>query len=161
MIRPARLRFCLIWLLAIAVGGVGCDFRRSSTTPNGPSPTPGSGFSGRWTSSAQQSAIPPPGSCANFVWDIDQSNPANVTAQFTATCGNGFVLDGSGTGALDSTGTVLTWDASGIATGPDSVTCEFLLSDTAVQTGNDVVLDYFGSTCVGPVSGNELLQRVS
>ncbi len=165
MTRATRLSAFFTVLLGLAVGAAGCDFIRSnSSTPENPSPTPetapstsGSNFQGRWISGSQEGGVPSPDSCTNFVWDVDQSDPSNVTAQFTATCGNGFTLGGSGTGVLN--GNLLTWTASGSAVGPGGVTCDFLLNGTAEQVGEQVMLDYFGSTCIGPITGNELLRR--
>jgi hypothetical protein len=51
------------------------------------------------------------------------------------------------------------WSAAGNA-GPSGVTCPFSITGTAAPEGVDGIrVNYSGSTCLGPISGSELLKK--
>ena len=80
---------------------------------------------------------------------------STYTSSFTATCGDGVYLEGTLDGTLS--GDVLTVSGSGTATAPGATGCSFTLNGTARVVGDAIQLDYTGATCLGPVSGTEIL----
>ena len=63
----------------------------------------------------------------------------------------------TGTAGGQLVGDTLQFTANGLARTPAGVTCPFQLSGTARREGDSVRIDYAGSTCLGPLSGTELL----
>ena len=57
-------------------------------------------------------------------------------------------------------GEVLNLSGSGTVTAPGATGCSFTLTGTARVVGDAIQLDYAGSTCLGPVSGTEILLQV-
>jgi len=140
---------CLLTILC-----AGCEL----TTEGGLNPTAPSAiaalFVGNWTSDSP-GAPPTPDSCSNLEWSLVEDGDSTYSGTFSATCGNGVELDGTLNGTL--VGEVLNLSGSGTATAPGSTGCSFTLTGTARVVGDTVQLDYSGSTCLGPVSGTEIL----
>jgi hypothetical protein len=113
---------------------------------------------GSWTSAA--TAAPSslnPGSCGNLEWKIDSLTGTSASGTFKATCGGGLTLSGSAEGRLS--GLTAEFSAGGTVAG-QGTTCPFSLAGTAVPEGLDAVrVNYSGTTCLGPVSGSELLKK--
>jgi len=113
---------------------------------------------GNWTSAATAaSSALNVGSCGNLEWKIATLTDTSASGTFKATCGGGLTLEGSAEGKLNG----LTADLSASGTvGGAGVTCPFSLTGQAVPEGLDKVrINYNGSTCLGPVSGSEVLTR--
>ena len=53
---------------------------------------------------------------------------------------------------------MLRLSVSGLAATPQGLTCAFQLTGVARLQGQTIRVDYAGSTCIGSVSGTELLQ---
>jgi len=52
------------------------------------------------------------------------------------------------------------WEASGNATGLGPLTCPFSLTGTGdLQATSTIAVTYTGQTCLGPISGTEVLHR--
>jgi hypothetical protein len=82
----------------------------------------------------------------------------SASGTFKATCGGGLTLAGSAEGKLSGRLTA-ELSASGTVTG-EGVNCPFSLAGTAVPEGLDSIrVNYSGTTCLGPVSGSELLKK--
>jgi len=116
----------------------------------------GAAATGVWTS---LSFTPPdPKSCGNFEWKITSQTPTSMAGDFSASCMNGAVeITGSASGRIN--GTIVPMTASGQATG-GGLTCPFNLTGTGnILDENSMRVDYSGTTCVGPVSGSEVLRR--
>ena len=113
---------------------------------------------GSWTSAgtAASSALNV-GSCGNLEWKIATLTDTSASGTFKATCGGGLTLEGSAEGKLNG----LTADLSASGTvGGAGVNCPFSLTGQAVPEGLDKLrINYNGSTCLGPVSGSEVLTR--
>jgi hypothetical protein len=136
----------------------GCGFEHSTT---GPSSTEGSAlraYVGDWISASAAAGLPSLDSCTNLKWNPTTINGNSASGTFSATCGGGVTLDGTGSGTLN--GSKLNWNATGQATAPGPVTCGFTLSGTAEPEGADrIKVTFFGTTCVSAVSGTEILKR--
>jgi len=113
---------------------------------------------GSWASAATAaSSSLNPGSCGNVEWKITSMTGTSASGTFKATCGGGLTLSGSAEGKLN--GLTAELNASGTVTG-DGVNCPFSLAGTAVPEGLDTIrVNYNGTTCLGPVSGSELLKK--
>jgi hypothetical protein len=115
-------------------------------------------FAGSWGSSAAVGGAGiDPGTCGNFEWQITERTSTSAAGTFKATCAGGINLIGTAQGTLN--GTTVNWSAAGNA-GPSGVTCPFSITGTAAPEGVDGIrVNYSGSTCLGPISGSELLKK--
>jgi len=113
---------------------------------------------GNWTSVATAASTSfNPGSCGNLEWAITSMTDTSAAGTFKATCGGGLTLEGSAEGKLN--GLTADLKASGTVTGA-GISCPFSLTGTAVPEGLDTVrINYSGTTCLGPVSGSEVLKK--
>jgi hypothetical protein len=144
-------------VLAVAVAASGCiGYERSSTNPfTSPTPIGTQGLLGTWVSS---STVITPESCNGFQWFVTSRTATAASGSFSATCANGLRLAGTATGTLLGTSTI-GWEATGTATGSGQANCPFALTATAAIEGSRIRVPYSGTTCLGPVSGTELLRR--
>ena len=113
---------------------------------------------GSWTSpaTAASSALNV-GSCGNLEWKITSMTDTAAAGTFKATCGGGLTLEGSAEGRLNGASADL--KASGTVSGAGT-NCPFSLTGTAVPEGLDKIrITYKGDTCLGPVSGSEVLTK--
>ena len=144
------LSICGIAVLAAS----GCfSFERKSTV-TGPAASGANALMGTWTSS---NIVPSPASCSDFKWSVSEQTNNRARGAFSATCANGLKLDGTAEGTL--TGSVVSWTAQGTATAADLVSCGFSLSGTAELGVDSIRVPYAGDTCVGRVSGTEILRK--
>ena len=74
-------------------------------------------------------------------------------------CGGGLTISGSATGTLN--GTAVTLTATGTASMPGIPNCPFTLTGngTVEDNGNTLRMPFTGQTCLGPVSGTEVMRR--
>jgi hypothetical protein len=145
-----------IAIAAAAAGGcVGFEHTSSVTGPT--SATGVAALMGTWAS-ASSSVIPPPSSCVDFKWTPTQQTATSAIGSFSATCAGGLKVAGTASGTL--TGDTISWGANGTATEAGSTTpCAITLTGTAELGTNSIRIPYTGSTCLGPVSGVEILDR--
>jgi len=113
---------------------------------------------GNWTSAATAaSSALNVGACGNLEWKITSLTDTSASGTFKAACGGGLTLEGSAEGKL--AGITAELKASGTVGGA-GVSCAFSLTGLAVPEGLDKVrINYNGTTCLGPVSGSELLTK--
>lgn len=141
----------LAFLLTGALAATGCfEFTQKSTSPTGSLRD----LAGSWSST---NPIPSASSCADFRWNVTEYTGTTAAGTFSARCDGGLSLEGSAQGRLS--GAVITWSAAGIASAPNLPSCAIALNGTAVQRGNEIEVPYSGTTCLGPVSGTEILRR--
>ncbi len=168
-----RTPFGLVALAATALAAGGCGFERSSTSVLAPTAasagkTSASGTNagnadttgapslvGVWTSNS----LPTGNSCGNFQYQIASQTATAISGSFSAECGGGIVLSGTVTGQMN--GTAVTLTATGTGTMPNAPPCAFTLSGTGTIEDNGYTLrvPFSGTTCVGPVTGTEVLRR--
>ena len=128
-------------LLSLTVLAAACDVERYSS-PAAPSSL-AEAFLGVWhSSSAQLSAD----RCANFEWHAVSQYGDSVTGEFSASCNDGLQLVGMATGTLADG--VLHFTATGEASVPGSAACAFSMNGTAVLDGDEIRIDYTGTTCL-------------
>ncbi len=146
-------RRLLIVALSCAWLSAGCfEFLNQTTKPD---PTVNL-LGGQWIS-ATPDASSLINSCTNFVWNVTDSTPTNVSGTFTATCFSVLQVSGSAQGTIN--GSTINWTASAIADGSGVSNCAITLQGTATIGANDIQIPYTGTTCMGDVSGTEVLQK--
>lgn len=144
-----KTAFALIAAASIATAGC-IEFSQKSTSPSGSLRD----LAGSWSST---NLIPTADACADFKWNVTEYTGTRAAGTFSAKCAGGLSLEGSAQGTLS--GAVITWSAAGIASAPNLPSCAIALNGTAVQRGDEIEVPYSGTTCLGPVSGTEILRR--
>jgi hypothetical protein len=116
-------------------------------------------FSGTWASGTIP-GVPNITSCSNVQWSISKLADTSVEGSISAVCSGSVTVTADVTGQLKDSNTVdLTANGSAVGLG---VTCGFQLTGVGHrETEDSMRLDYKGSTCLGPVSGSEMLRRAS
>lgn len=168
-------KFSICALLLASALAAGCNFQNktslftptaptaaggSSTSTSSPAPeSTGSVFSGTWGSGTFP-GLPNTSSCTNLQWSISKLADTSVAGTISAVCGGSVTVTADVTGQLKDSDTVdLTANGSAVAVG---ITCGFQLTGVGHRETNDSMrLDYQGTTCLGPVTGTEMLRRAS
>ena len=145
---------CAVTACLAAAGCVG--YESKTTTPNSPTSTSADALVGTWKS-ASTSIVPDPNSCTDFSWTPTQQSATSAVGSFTATCAGGLKASGTAGGTLS--GTTITWSGQAIASTPEIPSCNVSLSGTAELGANSIRIPYSGNTCLGPVSGVEILNK--
>lgn len=149
---------CVAAASIAAAGCVGFDHKTSVTSPT--STTGADALAGSWqsVSDASSDIIPNPNTCTNFKWTAATQTATSASGTFSATC-NGVAFNGFANGTL--TGTTVAWGANGTATAstlPQSP-CPITLTGTAQLGANSITVPYTGSTCMGPVTGVQTMNK--
>jgi len=139
---------------ACAVAAAGCIGFEHTSTMTGPSASGVSGLLGNWTSA---SVIPSASTCTDFKWNASEQTSNSAKGSFSATCANDLKLTGTAQGTLN--GAAVDWSAQGDATAPGQTACAIALTGTAELGADSIRVPYSGTTCLGPVSGVEILKR--
>lgn len=142
----------LLLVLACSTAVAACTSFEHSSTTTGPSSI--SALGGLWTSG---NVVPSPDSCTNFQWNATEQTPTSARGSFSATCAGNLKLQGTAEGTLS--GSTIKWTATGNASAADLPSCPFTLSGTAEPGPSSVRIPYSGDTCLGKVSGVEVLHR--
>jgi len=157
-----RILVLLATLAAASTFATACAVESSTnvlspTTPDAPAtPLPSAPTTITWQS--ETFAVPSPGSCGNFQWQVTSSTPNSMAGNFSGTCAGNISFTGSASGTLIGNSVPLT--VTGTATYAGAITCDFALSGTGVIENNDTLtIPYSGTTCFGPVSGTQRLHR--
>lgn len=143
--------------LALCAAVAGCtSFEHTSTTTT-PSSTGIGALMGTWTSATASGVIPPPSTCTDFKWNATEQTATTASGSFSATCAGDLKVAGTASGTL--TGTTVAWSANGTATVAGTAACPISLTGTAELGANSIRVPYSGTTCAGPVSGVEILNK--
>ena len=110
---------------------------------------------GTWASAS--SVIPAVSSCSDFKWNSTEQTATSAKGSFSATCAGDLKVAGTAQGTLS--GTVITWSANGAAQAPQVPSCPITLTGTAELGTNSIRVPYSGDTCLGKVSGVEILNK--
>jgi len=155
MIRMRATAMAMAIGIAMTTGGC---VETKHDGPSSPSEVAKVLSTGSWTSAATvASTALSPSSCGNLEWKIATMTSTSASGTFKATCGGGLTLEGSAEGTLS--GLTANLKANGTGTGA-GISCPFALTGTGVPEGLDAVrVTYSGTTCLGPVSGSELLKK--
>jgi hypothetical protein len=137
--------------VSLSLATAGCfEFSQKTTGPS----TDLRSLAGQWASG---SLIPSPSTCSDFKWNVSEYTGTTAKGSFSATCAGDLKLEGTAQGQL--TGSVINWSAAGIASAPNLPSCAISLNGTAVLKDDTIEVPYSGNTCLGPVSGTEILRK--
>jgi hypothetical protein len=142
-------------VIAIAAAASACVGYENKTTLTSPTATVAA-LMGTWAS-ASAGVIPSPSTCVDFKWNATEQTATSARGSFSATCAGDLKVAGTAQGTLS--GSVITWTATGNATTPTLPSCAITLSGTAELGANSIRVPYSGNTCMGPVSGVEILNK--
>lgn len=138
-------------LAAASIASAGCfEYGRESTRPS----TDLTKLAGSWASGNLGDIA---GSCGNFQWRVTEYTGSTAAGSFSAVCAGDLNLEGTAQGQL--VGSTVNWSAAGIASSPSLSSCAISLNGTAQLKDDTVEVAYNGNTCLGPVSGTEILTR--
>jgi hypothetical protein len=143
---------CGLALCAAASGCIGYESRSTAPTTT----STAEALVGNWQSAATN-IIPSPSSCTDFKWTPSQQSPTSAVGAFSASCAGGLKVSGTAAGTLS--GSIVTWSANALASTPEIPTCNVSLSGTAELGVNSIRVPYSGTTCLGTVSGVEVLNK--
>jgi hypothetical protein len=150
-------RLLLAAVIAAAIGSVGClDSLVPPTSPS-TSTTTDMGYlsAGAYTSVAPLTDTT--GACTSFQWKVTDATTTSAAGTFSALCRSDLRVTGTARGTLaDNT---ITFAASGNAVSPTMQTCAVSLTGTIEVSSTQIRVVYTGTTCLGPVSGAEILRR--
>lgn len=155
-------------VITLAMAATACTgFQHSETIisptapslPSSPSGTSGS-LTGTW-SSLNALTIPNAFSCGNFQWSISDQTSSSLAGQFYAICAGVILVAGNASGSLNGAVTEVALHVSGTATVQSVLSCPFDLTGTGYIENNkqSIRIPYTGTTCLGPVHGEETLRR--
>ena len=149
-------KYTLALIVCCAAATGACVGYENKTTVTSPSGTTIAALMGTWAS-ASAGVIPSASSCADFKWNATELTPTAAKGSFSATCAGNLKLAGTAEGTLS--GSTITWSAVGNATVPSLPSCAITLNGTAELGVNSIRVPYNGTTCLGPVSGVEVLNK--
>lgn len=151
-------RMAVAAALAAAIGIAAACVETRHENPASPTPALAVLSAGSWTSStAAVASSLDPKACGNLEWTITSLTGTSASGTFKAVCGGGLTLEGSAEGKLN--GLTADLSVSGTVAGA-GMACTFSLVGTALPEGLDRVrINYSGSTCLGPVSGSEVIRK--
>lgn len=144
----------LILCSALAASSAGCIGFERKSTPAGPTGAGLSTLAGSWSSAA---LVPSPNSCSDFRWNVTEQTSTSARGSFSARCAGDLTLTGTAEGTLS--GSTITWRAQATGTAPGLPACDITLNGTAEIQIDSVRVPYSGRTCLGAVSGVEVLRR--
>ena len=138
--------------LAASAASACTSYERESTL--GPSATGSAALLGNWTSS---NLTPAANACTDFKWNVTQQTGNSASGTFSATCTGDLRVSGTASGALS--GSIVTWNANATASVPGLPSCAITLTGTAELGVDSIRVPYSGDTCLGKVSGVEVLKK--
>lgn len=145
-------------VLAAAAAAVtsACVGFEHTSTQTGPTALGVNALMGTWVSSSA-SLVPSPSECGNFHWNVTEQTATSARGTFSATCAGDLAVSGSAQGTLSSS--TITWSGTGTATAPGLSSCAIALNGTAELGTDSIRIPYSGTTCLGAVSGVQVLRK--
>jgi hypothetical protein len=136
---------------SLSIASAGCfKFEQKSTAPSNSL----ANLAGSWTSG---NIIPAASSCTDFKWTVTEYTGTTAKGSFNATCAGDITFYGTAEAWL--TGSIINWKANATGSAPGLANCPISLSGTAKLTDDTIEVPYSGTTCLGAVSGTEILKR--
>ncbi len=148
-------RKTLTALLVAALAGAGCNLIKDSTQSTAPSATGPEALSGTWASVSSTTTLQD--TCTDFKWLVTDVKDNTGSGSFSATCFGDMIVTGTASGMLS--GSTLSWTVTAIGTSPSAPNCPISLNGTAEFDNNQIRVPFSGTTCLGPVSGTEILRK--
>ena len=148
------LKIALIVTLGVSPAACSQVYKSIFSSPTEPSTTDVRSYLGTW---AGATVAPVAQSCGGMQWKITSQTGGQASGDFSATCADGVSLAGTMTATHGETS--IPWAATGTAT-KDTVTCPFSMTGTGTFQGtSNILVNYAGTSCNGPVSGSETIKR--
>jgi hypothetical protein len=149
------LKIALIVTLAVSSTACGQLFKSIFSSPTEPSATGDvRSYLGTW---AGPTVAPVAQSCGSLQWKITSQTGGQASGDFSAACDDGVSLAGTMTATHGETS--IPWAATGTAT-KGSTTCPFSVTGTGTFQGtSNILVNYAGTSCNGPVSGTDTIKR--
>ena len=138
--------------LAVSAASACASYERTSTL--GPTASGVAALLGNWTSS---NLTPLANACTDFNWNVTQQTGNTASGTFSATCAGDLRVAGTANGTLS--GSNVTWNANATAAVPGLPACAITLTGTAELGVDSIRVPYSGETCLGRVSGVEVLRK--
>jgi len=148
------MRHALVALCFAAATVASACFGYERTSTLGPSATGIAGLLGNWTSS---NLVPSASACTDFKWNVTQQTGNTASGTFSATCSGDLKVAGTANGTLS--GSTVTWNAQATASVSGLPSCAITLTGTAELGVDSIRVPYSGDTCLGKVSGVEVLKK--
>jgi len=143
---------CAVAAAAATSGCIGFD---RTSTQTGPTATGLNFLMGNWTSAG--TAVSAASQCTNFKWNVTEQTGTSAKGTFSAICAGNLNVSGTAQGTLS--GSTITWSGDGTASGAEITSCPITLTGTAELGADSIRIPYSGTTCLGPVSGVEILKK--
>ena len=147
--------YIFVSALAVVLAAAGCTSFEHTSTTTSPTAAGVSALMGTWASAS--SVLPSVSSCSDFKWNATEQTATSAKGSFSASCAGDLKVSGTAQGTLS--GTVVTWSANGVAQAPLVPSCAITLTGTAELGVNSIRVPYSGDTCLGKVSGVEILNK--
>jgi hypothetical protein len=96
-------------------------------------------------------------SCTNFTWAVSEYTGQTAKGSFSARCWGSVDITGTAQGTLN--GINVNWSADATATMAGLPPCAITLSGVATLETDRIRIPYTGTTCIGAVSGTEIVKR--
>jgi hypothetical protein len=143
--------------LVASLASAGCfdSLLSSITKPSSPTPTGVQGLSGTWSSVAPATSFS--STCSDFMWIVTDVTGDTGSGSFTAKCFNNMTVVGTATGKMS--GDTVAWTATAVGTSPSIDSCPISLTGTASLQNDQIRVPFTGTTCLGAVSGVEILRK--
>jgi hypothetical protein len=148
------MRYVLLALCLAAASASSACLGYERTSSVGPSATGVSGLLGNWTST---NLVPSTSACSDFKWNVTQQTGNTASGTFSATCTGDLKVSGTASGTLSSS--TVSWNAQATASVPGLPSCPIALTGTAELGVDSIRVPYSGDTCLGKVSGVEVLRK--
>src|SRR5262245_46262419 len=160
-----RIQFlvCAMTFAATLSACAGFESNQTLVSPSAPSlpniPAAAGTLTGTWLSTVPIT-VPSSWSCGEFQWSITSQTPTSLAGQFYAICAGIVLVQGQSAGQLNAAGSEVTLHLTGTATVEKVISCPFDVNGIGHIEGNDSIrIHYEGSTCFGPLHGDETLRR--
>jgi hypothetical protein len=144
-------------IIMLAVSSIACGdlFKNIFNSPTEPSENGDvRSYLGTW---AGPTAAPAAQSCGSLQWKITSQTGGQVGGDFSAVCAEDVSLTGTMTATHGETS--IPWAATGTAA-KGTATCPFSMTGTGTFQGtSNILVNYAGTSCNGPVSGSQTIKR--
>ena len=130
----------------------GCGYERKSTLA--PTSSSMEALLGNWSST---NLAPSASTCSDFKWNVTEQTGNSASGTFSATCAGDLRISGTASGTLSAS--TINWNAQATASVPGLPSCPITLLGTAELGVDSIRVPYSGDTCLGKVSGVEVLRK--
>jgi len=136
---------------SLSIASAGCfEFTQKTTAQSNSLAS----LAGSWSSG---NIIPAASSCTDFKWTVTEYTGTTASGSFNATCAGNITFYGTANASLS--GSIINWNANATGSAPGLPSCPITLAGTAKLNNDTIEVPYSGNTCLGAVSGTEILKR--